>query len=104
MAGVPGAGVLDPPAGPKTEIGVFPTSKPSGRLDLEHYEELDALAGLEGPPETILVSSQIDVLLLTEGQSVESIDPATIAVPLEDAGAVLGPPVRINFGGNEDAL
>lgn len=57
----------------------------------------DALAGLEGTPETTLILASVDALLLPPTTDVSTIDIATAQATPETQSVLLSNPVRINF-------
>lgn len=62
------------------------------------YEKtVDVLAGLEGPPETMLAYAQAEAVLLPEGTEAAMVAPATATGPPERCATITGNPVRINF-------
>jgi len=82
----------------KEELGMFSNAAPIGHVALGKRAEFDVFAGLDALPESLLVTSQIDVYLLPEDTDIESIDLDTVSAPPDKTGAVIGPPVRINIG------
>jgi hypothetical protein len=62
---------------------------------------VNALAGLESIPASMLVKPKIEVLMMPLGTSAEGLDPATAQTDPERTSQTLAvlPPVRINFEG-----
>ena len=76
---------------------VIITEPESGaRLSPDTFE-VNALAGLEAPPETMLIHARAEALLMPEGTDVASVDPETVRVDPGDTTTLLSNPVRINF-------
>lgn len=61
---------------------------------------VNALQGLDGIPETMLLRIQVEALLMPRGTDPETVDPETAeTTPDRRSTAVATPPIRINFKG-----
>ena len=59
--------------------------------------KVDVLADLEAVPETMLVSAEVEALLMPEDTEVKTLDPLTAEAPEYDRAMLFSNPIRINF-------
>ncbi len=86
-------------------LGALASQKksPEGHDVPQPTYQVDALGGLDAQPDTMLISGELEILLLPEGTPESIVDPAAATAEPRDTAMKLSNPVRIDFAPTADA-